>query len=346
MKKSLDTFLEIYEKHLSTLMFIGGAFLDNIAMKRVDLWWNDLILVAYLLIAAISIVFINLQEEKETESGFLKSAHPWFLFAMQFVLGGLFSSFFVFYSRSATLSESWPFLLVLISYMLANEFLKKRYARMNAQVSAFFVALFSFFILIAPVVVHAIGDWVFIVSGIISFGIISIFIHFPFVIVPKRAKQSKKALSWSVFGIFFIINTLYFTNIMPPAPLALKESGVYSFVEKNTDGTYTLRGPQKTWRDFFQPQLFKTSYGESVYVFSSIFSPAKLNTNILHVWQYYDENSKKWVDKSKINLGIVGGRDGGYRTYSIKENVFPGLWRVDIETERGQLIGREEFRIE
>ena len=45
-------------------------------------------------------------------------------------------------------------------------------------------------------------------------------------------------------------------------------------------------------------------------------------------------------------MSIFGGRDGGYHTYSIKGNIIPGLWRVDIETERGQIIGREEFKIE
>ena len=346
MKKHLTKILEIYEKHLSTLMFVGGAVLDNMAMKRIDLWWNDLILIIYLLIAAISIVFINLQDEGDIKSGFLENARPWFLFAMQFVLGGLFSSFFVFYSRSATLAEGWPFILVLVSYMLANEFLKKRYARLNAQVSALFVALFSFSILFVPVVIHKMGDWIFILSGLISLGMIALFISFLFYVTPSRVVQSKKPLLWSVFGIFCIINILYFTNIIPPVPLALKDSGVYHYVARNSDGTYTLDGDKKTWRNFFQPQLLKVSYGDPVYIFSSIFGPTDLNVRVVHVWQYYDENEKSWLTKSRIALPISGGRDIGYRTYSMKSNVVPGLWRVDIETETGQLVGRVKFEIE
>ena len=42
---------------------------------------------------------------------------------------------------------------------------------------------------------------------------------------------------------------------------------------------------------------------------------------------------------------IAGGRDGGYRGYSLT-TVNSGNWRVNIETERGQLIGRVKFKVE
>ncbi|MDO8590949.1 MAG: DUF2914 domain-containing protein, partial [bacterium] len=47
-----------------------------------------------------------------------------------------------------------------------------------------------------------------------------------------------------------------------------------------------------------------------------------------------------------IQFPIVGGRDEGFRGYSIKSSVFPGRWRVDVETAEKNLIGRVEFTVE
>ena len=41
-----------------------------------------------------------------------------------------------------------------------------------------------------------------------------------------------------------------------------------------------------------------------------------------------------------VNLSVAGGRDGGYRTYSIMQNLAAGKWRVNVTTPSGQLIGR------
>ena len=43
---------------------------------------------------------------------------------------------------------------------------------------------------------------------------------------------------------------------------------------------------------------------------------------------------------------IAGGREGGYRGYTIKQRVMPGDWRVDVETPEGRIIGRVSFRVE
>jgi hypothetical protein len=42
---------------------------------------------------------------------------------------------------------------------------------------------------------------------------------------------------------------------------------------------------------------------------------------------------------------IHGGREGGYRGFSMKRAVVPGLWRVEVETQEGRIIGRIDFRV-
>ena len=82
-----------------------------------------------------------------------------------------------------------------------------------------------------------------------------------------------------------------------------------------------------------------------MYFYSAVFSPTDLDTKIFHSWQYFNEDKEKWIENFKIGYTIVGGRDGGYRGYSIKENIFSGRWRVDVMTEREQLLGRYKFTV-
>ena len=86
--------------------------------------------------------------------------------------------------------------------------------------------------------------------------------------------------------------------------------------------------------------------GERVYVFTSIFAPGGLNTNIVHHWQFFNPNTGGWVDWSAPSFGVSGGRGDGYRGFSFSGNLQPGKWRVNVTTEHGQILGRVHFRVE
>ncbi len=60
----------------------------------------------------------------------------------------------------------------------------------------------------------------------------------------------------------------------------------------------------------------------------------------------YNEKNDEWITSDRTNYKISGGRDGGYRGYTLKKNIQPGLWRIDVETDREQLLGRVSFEIE
>lgn len=106
--------------------------------------------------------------------------------------------------------------------------------------------------------------------------------------------------------------------------------------------TYEDRGLReyfKLYKDFHRAP------GSPVYAFSAVFSPKSLNLTILHEWQHYDETKGEWVTETVISLPVVGGRDGGFRTYSMRSNLANGKWRVNIETEQSQVIGRLRFNL-
>jgi hypothetical protein len=212
----------------------------------------------------------------------------------------------------------------------------------------FFVALFSYSIFSLPILTHSIGDIIFILSGIVSLAVFFLFAFFLSRITPAKFKASRASLYGSVIGIYILFNLAYFSGYIPPVPLALKEIGVYHSVVKTSSDSYKLSFEPKPWYFLFggTSSVFHRNIGEMVYVWSSVFSPTELNLPIFNRWQYFNESRNQWITTDLLEFFVVGGRDQGYRGYSLKTNVFPGKWRVDVETLRKDLIGRIEFTIE
>jgi len=337
---------EKYEKHISSITLITGFIFDNLTMRRIDLFFENLVFIIYLSIAAISIVLLSLHETGKVKFRWFEHSHLIILMVLQFAFGGLFSGFFIFYSRSGSLIANWPFILILLTLLLGNEIFKERYQSLVFRTTIFFLALFSFSIFYVPVVLKTMGPFVFLLSGLISLILLFAFVFLLFLAAPDLVNKSKKTLKTSILAVYLLINLLYFTNLIPPVPLSIKDSGIFHNIVKTTEG-YQVQYEDIPWYSFFkQYKKINLIPGEKIYAFSSVFSPTNLNTDIVHEWQYYDEAKSSWVTKSRLDFSIVGGRDGGYRGYSYKTNIAPGKWRVNIETKRGQTIGRLKFKVE
>jgi hypothetical protein len=304
-------------------------------LRRIDLLAENLYIITLLIISGICIFFINVPGRM----------HFWLLFVLQFCFGGLFSTFLVFYSRSASFGASWPFLLVLVLIMIGNEVFKKHYSRFVFQLSVYFFALFSFSVFAIPLLIHKLGAWVFILSEAVSVVLICLFILFINFFSPT-ARKAGRLIFVSLGSIFILLNFLYFTDLIPPLPLSLKESGVYHELNKNAEGNYVVKKEVAPLKDIVTGyRTFHLVRGQAAYVYSAVFSPSKLDAKVVHHWQHYDDTEDKWIEYGKIRLNVVGGRDGGYRTYSAVYNLKPGKWRVNVETEGGQIIGRIKFRV-
>jgi hypothetical protein len=202
-----------------------------------------------------------------------------------------------------------------------------------------------FFIFSLPIILNKIGDDVFIYSGLLSLLFIFILITALRKLTRESFTKNKTSLIFSLIGSFIIMNGMYFLNIIPPIPLSLKDAGVYHSIYKE-NGNYILNGEEKIWKDYFKIyDVYNRVGNEPVYVFSSVFSPTNFDTAIIHEWQYYDGVKREWITSGRVNLPITGGRDGGFRTYSMKENVFTGLWRVNILTLKNKVVGRVNIEI-
>ena len=338
-------FLEKNKVHLTSLVFISGFILDNFTLTRVDFFYDNLILTGYLVIAFLAIVTLHISTKKHFGLSFKVFINRWFPLLVQFAFGGLFSGYIIFYSRSGSFFESWPFIIFLGFIIIGNELIKKRHL-LEFQLAIFFIAVFSYSIFLVPVLLGKMGASVFLLSGFASFAtfcfLLVILNHLSYI----KAERIRFILI--IIGILYLLfNLAYFTNIIPPIPLSPKEIGVYHSVTRLPDGSYSVAFEPDTRFLFFKEisKKFNRVSNEPVYVYSSVFAPINLSTKILHRWNYYDENKAQWIVSSLVDFPIFGGRDGGYRGYSVKENTFPGKWRVDVITEQGQLIERIKFKV-
>lgn len=338
-------FYETHERRIAISAMVFGFIIDNLTLRRIDLLVENLILISYILIAGLAIVVINLYDAGEFKSRLLKWLRLLSPVAIQFAFGGLFSGFFVFYFRSASVSASWPFILFLAVMMVGNEIFAKKFERMTFQVSVFFIALFSFFIYCVPIILGRLGPWVFLVSALCSVVAIILFVFLLGKLYPENFIESKKYIWRSVTAILLVISMGYFSNIIPPIPLSIKEKAIAYDISRLSDGYYRMYVGERLWYQRFLPkQTVYISDGSPIYVFSSVFAPTRLNTDIVHEWQVKTESG--WQTVSRISFSVTGGADRGYRGYSVKQNLYPGKWRVNIETPRGATIGRLNFDIE
>ncbi|MDB5266554.1 MAG: hypothetical protein JWN89_369 [Parcubacteria group bacterium] len=334
-----------YERPFSSISLIGGFVFDALTLRRVDALWENVWVGFHLLVVAVAIILLNIDEDKKEEGEEMPATHFWLVNILQFFFGGLLSTFIVFYFRSATLSATWPFLLILALAFLANERLKRHYERLAFQVALFFLSLFSFAIFSVPILFHRIGATVFVGSGLISLLIMGVFFFVLKQVSPVDYRKERKFLVGIVLGIFAAVNIMYFTNLIPPLPLALKGGGVYHTLLRN-GANYEVTYEEYGWKGFFK--IYDDVHllpNDSVYAYSAVFSPSKLDIGIVHEWQHYNEASKTWETKARIDLPVIGGREGGFRTYSNRYGLESGRWRVNVETSRGQIIGRLLFNV-
>ncbi len=324
------------ERHLTVAALLAGFIVDNLTLTRIDVWFSHVILFAYLGIATTSIILLN-----AFPTGRFRQIMVYF---MQYAFGGLFSGYIIFYSKSGTILANWPFYIILIILFFGNEYIKHRYRQMVFQIGILFVSVFSFFIFFIPIIVGMIGPGIFIVSGIVSLIFIRLVIAVIKACTPRGVRQPYGMTAVTLISIYMVFNLLYFTNIIPPIPLSLKDLGIYQSALRASDGDFIVTGEHHPWHARITGLRVQYVPGRPLYAFSSVFAPTKITGTITHTWLVYDEVAGVWVPTSVIPFSISGGRDDGYRGYSIKNNMEPGLWRVEVATERGQTLGRITFK--
>ncbi len=340
---------------MPAVFFLSGVTYDTLTLTRIDRLQDNLILLLYLVALGFLIVLTGrlgvAGHEPETfesnGSGFARwliKARPYYPMAMQFLLGGLFSAYAIFYSRSAKLNRTGVFLGVLVILLVANEFLRDRLSNLRLLLALYALASFSFFTFFLPVMVGTIGTWVFLLGAALSVGVT---LRVAQLIYRRNAERSQKEamlVGGPAVALIGVLVGFYFLNWIPPVPLSMKFGGMYREVQKQDDRF--LLSFDRAWYEVWKRSQNPFPANEPLYCFTAVFAPVALNTTVYHHWYFRTDSSKPFTHADKIPIKISGGREGGYRAYTFKQRLDPGDWRVDVETEDGRVVGRVSVRVE
>jgi hypothetical protein len=343
--QTVIAFAHQYERHLSVLSMVGGYAFDTFAFGRIDHISTHIVFVVYLVVAGGAIATSHRLESRPPEKQPSQRTRTILTAVSQFALGCLLSGFCVFYLRSASLWSSWPYLLVLGGVFVGNEFFRAYTTRFTLSLLLYFFALFSYAILLVPVLIAMLGTIPFLISGGVAIAIFWFYMDVLAWLGRERYRQVRLQVLAGTLAIYAAINLFYFVKILPPLPLALADAGVYHAVKKNGSAYQVLQESQP-WTTFLGvPPVYHVTPDEKLYLYSSVFAPARVSTLIVHHWEWYDAGARRWEPQSRTSFSINGGRDGGYRGYSFKSRPRAGAWRVNITTGDGRPLGRIRFAV-
>lgn len=331
-------FLERHRKLGPLLAFVLGFVYDSVTLTRIDRWGDNLILLGYLLASGLLIAVIGRAECGRLRSPRLLRRLDLMTWGVHFFLGGLLSSYVVFYFKSAAVGRSFIFVGLLVGLMLANEFFAHRLRDLKLLLPLYFFCGSAFLTFFLPIVVRQMNAALFVASGVLSLlltGTLSVVIF-----GCRREAVRTLPIPMAVFGGLLLG---YFGDLIPPVPLALKDGGIYRNVRR-VGARYEVvyREPQRWffWRR--DEREFAYTSGDAVYCFAAIFAPTAFTERVWHHWQRQDENGR-WITTDRLAYPVIGGREGGYRGYTLKRKITPGRWRVEVRTSEGRLLGRISF---
>ena len=344
----IKSFVDRNQRFVPVFSFFAGFAWDSATVNRIDQLADNIFLALYLVLLAVLIILVQYEQNGRLSAPWLARYAQWYPAAIQFLFGGLFSVYVLFYFRSASFTRSAVFLIILVLIFIANEFLEKKLNNTYLTFGLYFFASFSFFIFFIPVITGIMNTVIFILGSILGIAVPGGVIWF----LHKRAFFASQKIFyrhlWLLAAVWMTLLSFYWLNLIPPVPLAMKFSGIYHHASRNqqTD-TYTLKYQKPAWYKFFtsDDKRFYYQPSDTVFCFTSVFAPASLTKKIAHKWQYYSEQREEWLVTDRSVYQLSGGRDGGYRGYTFKKNMQEGEWRIDIVTDEDLILGRLKMRV-
>lgn len=339
-----------YHRHEGLIppsLFLGGVGWDAATLRRIDALIDNVFLAVYLALLGGFIMISALDRSGRLTLKPLKQISGWSTGAIQFLCGGLFSAYVVYYTQSASLTTASLFLLLLVGLLVANEFIWNRTFNLFVLFGIYFLAVFCYFTFFLPIVFGTMGYGIFLLSGIVSMVVVGAMLLFLYRRGVFQSTLSYAGAMGVVVSLLLLVNVFYIQRWIPPVPLALRHGGMYRSVEVQ-GSAYALRYRAAPWYAFWEDadeEVFEYAPGDEVHCFAAVFAPTELETSVYHRWQKYDERRERWMDTDRIGYRVEGGRANGYRGSTYKQNMQPGTWRVTIETADERPIGRVNFEV-
>jgi hypothetical protein len=336
-----------HEGQISALSLAGGFAFDSATFGRIDHAVTQAVFIVYLLVAGIFIAWLHVLESYPDGRKPSDKTRAILIFIAQFALGCLLSGFCVFYIRSASITSSWPFLLGMAAIFIGNEYMRRYHARLVFSALLFFFVLYSYAILLVPVVIGRIGRIPFLASGVIAVLVFFFFMQALAQLGHERYRGARMQVFAGMVLITLFLNIAYFVRLLPPLPLVLTDAGVYHEVKRvGADFQAAQEDEPAEWQALFGTHaIMHVQKGAKLYLYTAVFAPRGLRTRLVHDWQWL-QPGKGWVSQQRIPVDIAGGREDGYRYYTTKTAPRPGQWQVNIQTVDRRAVGRVRFAVE
>jgi hypothetical protein len=336
-----------HERKISALSLAGGFAFDSATFGRIDHAITQAVFIVYLLVAGITIAALHVLESRPDGRKPSDKTRTILVAITQFALGCLLSGFCVFYIRSASITSSWPFLLAMAAIFIGNEYMRRYHARLVFSALLFFFAIYSYAILLVPLVIGSIGLIPFMISGAIAVVIFFFFMQTLARLGHERYRGARMQVFAGMVLITLFLNIAYVLRILPPLPLVLTDAGVYHQVKRvGADFQVAQEDEPPEWQALFGSHaIMHVQKDAKLYLYNAVFAPRGLHTRIVHDWQWL-QPGKGWVSQQRISVPIEGGREDGYRYFTFKTAPMPGQWQVNIQTFDGRAVGRVRFEVE
>jgi hypothetical protein len=311
---------ESFRKYAPAAFFIGGFLWDALTLGRsikpIDLF----LLAAYLTGAAVILVMLG--------RGVVFRGSQYLSAVLQFFFGGIFSALFIFYFLSSGGLGGYLFVLGLAALLIGNEFLGSRYSELTLSWTFFTLSACMFFNFALAHLFRSISTFWFYLGTLVAVLL---------VVSLRSVSREQSASIKPSMAVAALLLMFHLFNLIPPVPLVKKQMLIAHELRRERGG-YVARVEPPGWRIWrASSPIFHRRAGERVYCFTSVFVPNGIRTTIRHRW----EHEGRTMDVRPFP--ITGGREGGYRGYTLKQNLIPGRWRVTAESDSGATIGFVDF---
>ena len=339
MIERLKAFYREHEPACTVGFFVAGFLFDTLAVGRIDKLHNIIHQAVYLSLCAL---FTTL-ELRERHGRFepperLRTAWRYHAGATHFMLGTLLNIYTLFYFKSASVGASFLFLLILAALLAVNELKPFESSGTMLRMSLFSLCLVSYFTYLVPTLMGRIGSLPFLGSLAAAGACVGLLTWRLEARLPEHKAEVRRHVVYPFAAVAALFAALYFAKAIPPVPLSLSEIGIYHEVRREA-GRFRLTSTRPRWK-FWQrgDQAFLARPGDAIYCWVSVFSPTNFRESLEVHWRFREPDG--WGDPEKIVLPIAGGRDEGWRGFTVKAKHKPGRWRVEIVTSDGRELGR------
>src|ERR1700744_443355 len=216
-----------HERQISSLSLAGGFAFDSATFGRIDHALTQAVFIVYLLVAGVTIAVLHVLESRPDGKKPSDKTRTILVAITQFALGCLLSGFWVLYLRSASITSSLQVLLAMAAIFIGNEYMRRYHSRLVFSALLFFFALYSYAILLVPVVIGRIGRIPFLTSGAVAIVIFFFYMQALARLGHERYRGARMQIFGGMVLIALFLNTAYFLRVLPPLPLVLTDAGVY-----------------------------------------------------------------------------------------------------------------------